>query len=101
MFSYATSHTNYVCCCSHQAKSRKFRNPGPAAPASESQGSDEHLPKKRRVALGDEDDKRWVRSMRCEIADMKDSLDKMAAEAREDRDKIKTTLHELLNVIQR
>lgn len=85
-------------CYSHQAKSRKFRNSGPA---SESQDSDEHLLKKRRVALGDEDDKRWVRSLRCEIVDMKDSLEKMAAEAREDRDNMKATLHEILRVIQR
>jgi hypothetical protein len=92
MFSYATSHTNYV--CSHQAKSRKFRNSGPA---SETHDSDERLPKKRRVTLGDEDDMRWVRR---EIADMKGSLEKMAAEAREERDSIKATLHELLRVIQ-
>jgi hypothetical protein len=70
--------------CSHQAKSWY------SDPASETQDADECLLKNQCVVLGD-DDMQWVHSLHCEIASMKkDSFEKMATEAREDRDNLNT-----------
>jgi hypothetical protein len=58
----------------------------------------ERPPKKQRLTLRDEDTRRWVRH---EIAGVKESLEKMATEAREDRRDLNSTLEELLSEIRR
>lgn len=75
----------------HQAKSR---DSGPTSQTQDVAG--ERPLKKRRIAFGNEDDMQW---MRCEITGMKYSLERMAAEARENRENINTKLQELQELL--
>jgi predicted transcriptional regulator len=54
--------------------------------------SNEHPLKRQRLTPRDDDNMRWVRH---EIASIKEALEEMASEAREDRRKIISTLEEL------
>jgi hypothetical protein len=54
--------------------------------------------KKQRLAFHNEDDMKWLWN---EIMGVKENLEKMAAEAREDRLVINSMLQELLHKIQR
>ncbi|KAF8961301.1 hypothetical protein BDZ97DRAFT_1921379 [Flammula alnicola] len=76
---------------SHQAESSLKRDSGIQDVV------DERPLKKQRLAFRDEDDMRWVQH---EITGVKESLEKIAAEAREDRQDINRTLQELLHEIQ-
>ena len=54
--------------------------------------SNERPLKRRHLASPDDDNMRWVR---CEIAGIKETLEEMASEAREDRQNLISTLEEL------
>jgi hypothetical protein len=73
--------------CSPQTKSTLKRDSG-------KQDVDERLLKRRRVTVRDEDE---MGSVRCEIASLKESVEKVAAEARD----IKSMLEELIRETRR
>jgi hypothetical protein len=60
--------------------------------------ADERPSKKQCLAFRNKDDMKWLQN---EITGVKENLEKMAAEAREDRLVINSTLQELLHKIQR
>ena len=63
--------------------------------------ADERPLKKQRLALRDENNMRWVRHEIAGVKKTLKSLEKIAAEAREDRRDINSTLQELLCKIQK
>lgn len=76
---------------SHQTKSPLKRD-------SELQDVSEGRPLKKQRLAHDKDDIRWVRD---EITGVKESLEQMAAEAREGREDLNNSMQELLQEIRR